>query len=938
MFVQERRHSSGSAGAGGANASRMLNDSRSHRRRSNQSSDASHGDEKNKGKTSSNQQGQPSLLEKDINALFSGAPYFLLERGKHRHWYPQVIFPWDEHDASIQKFLDRKPLPHSSHTLATLHAHLPIPDGWYVKGDTPVGLSDWRRTGAPKRATFDIGVFEVPNMLSMNGKEPGSVGFRYFLELPIADAVRYTGPPVPKKHPELQDLSKIPSTQAFAMMDHYNDPYFDCKDGTVHDRKKLLCEGPAAWKRIGLREINLKTMVNRLEKLRETRNRMLYGGGTDTILDIESERELYNVLFSKFLHPPPRSMRLGDENPHDLKSQINVLTTVLATPGAWLDFSLVEWRCRVGQVLWEAPPHLDGDCLGPSLTDDSGSKPWVNSSLERKWLLIQLLLSGELLLRLDAIVRRGILQHTRGMDVSNLDVHTFDKLRTGKVNWDLVAVRRLFDSFDISLRPPSVDGNPAQDTQSQSPEKRRHLAFFENLSNKISNSKAGTESAWDCRLSPVHIQQQLTGLFVFAENVEWPDFDGFKRRLESKLKGESTTEIPSSSCEGPIQSTLTDDAEGKLEEDSMYSRSTSRRLVVLGSQKQANGTTNTTGWITRSWLSGFVLPGASINHILMAATLENDPEAMGCLGPVINLHGGFSYKGRSWWSKECIVGRVLAGLENSLSSMGWLSNPVVPYNASTSESLENRWYEVLVKEPPPRSKRPRVRQGNTLAEQSTPLGVGEMTMGAFSLPADEQDTWPSSEIRFKGLGFTPKSEEQPGRRQIIVSKETYASFDFGQSASEPTTTISFPLTYNTRFIASHECRPPLGLASSRLHPLSSLVQNKDDTSLRHSHLPGHPLHKIYKYRYVPIASLPETGAPKRPPAGKDEVESSRHEVIIIDARGSHERETFARAWCASVGCHAIIGRVGRTCIACCIREAHALDVDVIIRVGDEVQP
>ena len=55
---------------------------------------------------------------------------------------------------------------------------------------------------------------------------------------------------------------------------------------------------------------------------------------------------------------------------------------------------------------------------------------------------------------------------------------------------------------------------------------------------------------------------------------------------------------------------------------------------------------------------------------------------------------------------------------------------------------------------------------------------------------------------------------------------------------------------------------------------------------------------------------------------------------IVDARGSSTKETFARAWCAYVGSHAIIGRAGRTCLACCIREAQALDVAVVIRVGD----
>lgn len=878
-----------------------------------------------------------SLMEKDLKALFSGAPYFFLERCKHDQWHPQVIFPWDDHDPSIQNMWDRKPLPHSSYTLATLHAHLPIPDGWVVKGDTPVSLGSWRATGAPKRGTFDIGVYEAPNMLSMNGKEPGSIGFRHFLELPVADSVQHVGPEKPRSRPETQQSATISATEAFESMERYNDPYCECDDGTVHDRKKLLCDGPTAWKRIGVRDVHLKTLTDRLETLRRIRHGALYENTEKTILDVESARELYNGLFNKLLHHPPRFMKLGDCDHHNITSQIKVLAITLATPGAWFNFSLPEWRFRAGQVLWQAPPHWDGDCLDRGSCDDPNRRSWIDSGLERKWFLLQMLLAGELLLRLDAVVRLGLLHKSDNTAISQQDVQCFDEMRNGKVNWDLVMVRRFFDSFSIGLGSPS-DANPPQLPDDKPDGKHHHFSLFENLAHRVTaTTNPDTQSVWEAKLVPFHIQKQLAGLLVFAENIGWPELDTFKSHMNSRIGDGDPAKAISNMYTEPVHHVLPGDGKIKLGRDDMYSRSLSRRLVLLNSPNQEDKSVKGIGgWITRSWLSGCVAPGNGINHALMTTVLESDPEATNTLGPVANLYGGFSYKGRSWWSKECVVGRVLASMDSTKSCMGWSSNAILPRNASKSEALENTWFDVLVSEPPARSKKHRIKQGHKLAARSTPLGVGGMSMDAFSLPVDEPlDADSNATVNFHALTFDPREEEQPGDKNIVVSKETFVSFDIGSDSTESSTSrrVSFPLTYNVQFIASQECRPPLGQVSFSDHDQeehATTPPREDQTRL-----PGHPLHKYYSYKHTALHSLPETRGPEKSAEEKSPTTGSRRfDVIVVDARGGSNRETFARAWCASVGSHAIIGRVARTCLACCIREAHAIKAGVVIRVGD----
>lgn len=873
---------------------------------------------------------QPSLTKKDIKALLSGAPHFLLERGKHGRWYPQVIFPWDEHNPSIQRMLDRKALPHASFTLCTLHSHLPVPDDWAVMGGVPIPLQDWRRTGAAKRSTFDVGVFEIPNMLANNGKEPGTVGYRHFLEVPIADAARYTGPEQPKNPLSPQQISSLPATEAFKLMDQYNKPYSQCQSGAVFSRRQLIRDGPEAWKRIGVRDINLRTLVQRLDHLRQIRLGVLRDGSTMTILDVEDPHELHSILHSHFLFPNPPPQDILEGHPKSLKSQIKTLTTVLSTPGAWVNFSLPEWRFRAGQILWEALPHWDGECidLNNGRAGTSRQEPWINPGMERKWLLIQLLLAAELIFRLDAFVRVDMLHDSHGGQITMQELNEYDKLRDGKVNWDLITVRRFLDNLDVSCgdTPPSAPVDTAQ-LQAAADRKPRRMSFFQSLSRRFaaSSEPEDLESAWQCQINSPYIGKQLEGLYVFAENIGWPDMDRLKATLERKLKSGSRFVLPppdtdTHGARTPAKASVEPIA-AQLVKDDMYSRSRSRRCVKLRSSSAEDNDPHAhevLGWISRSLLSGFVVPGEPICHLLIGTLLENDADAIEQLGPTANLYGGFVYQERSWWSKACIVGRVLSCLE-AQTCMGWVGSTVIPRNATTNESLQPGWFEILV-QPVASSRKPRIKQGGRLAMESTPLGMGEITAEAFTLPTDCA-TESGLTVSLDALSLSVGAQS---KRRITIGKDASLSFSLHSAESaEPPSTTTFPLRYDVRFISAHECRLPRGMASTPTgHPGS------DGGPYRR--LPGHPLHRSFPYRHVSLASLPQQRAPE--PGSRTQDRSP--EILVIDARGSKARETFARAWSASIGQHAVVGRSGRTCVACSVREARALEVAVVIRVGD----
>lgn len=851
-----------------------------------------------------------------------------------------MIFPWDQHNPSIQRLLDRKLLSHSSFTLCTLHAHLPVPDDWAVKSGVPIFLDNWNWTGRTKRATFDIGVFEVPNMLASNGREPGTVGFRHFLELPIADIIRYTGPEKPRQAAGLQQLSSLPATEAFELMDTYNKPYSQCSSGAVFDRCQLLREGPAAWKRIGVRDIDLQVLVQRMSYLGEFRKQVLQDRGPAmTILDVETPHELYDLLHGQFLYPRPPPADVMPGHPLSLKSQIKTLATVLATPGAWVDFSIPEWRLRAGQILWEAAPHSDGHCMN-NCQSGSPKQPWINSGLERKWLLVQLLLAAELIMRLDAFVRKSMLHDPHAGLMTVNELHQFDKLREGKVNWDLIVVRRFFHTLQMtcSSQPGLSPVDAQQPTPPAKPVTKSHrLSIFESINRHRSNTEPTMTSGWDCQINSTRIERQLEGLYVFAENINWPRIDILKATLEEKLGKGQNLRLPvinGSPCPTADKGPVAEEPVTRGTKVDVYPWSRSRRCLRLRStckQDEDPQASDSLGWISRSLLSGFVIPGEGISHLLLGTILENDSDAIEQLGPTANFYGGFVYEGRSWWSKGCIVGRVLSALEGSRTCMGWVGSNLVPLDTTSLKCVQPGWFEVQTKELSSSGERhPRIKQGGKLTLESSPLGIGEITAQSFTLPVDPQVDEAQTRVTMATFSLSIVSNRP---RCTAISEEASVSFTIDDSeSSKPATTITFPLRYDVRFVSAQECRPPRGFTpQNRDQPVTDTVSEETEQHNRRDlkRLSGHPLHKSFPYTIVPATSLSPDDAP---PAAASLPHTSP-EVLVIDARGSRSKEALARAWCSSVGTHSVIGRVGRTCVACCVREARAIGVRVVIRVG-----
>lgn len=794
---------------------------------------------------------------------------------------------------------DRRYLSHESFTCVTLHAHLPVPDemSW-----SPSPLPQ-KREEAWKRPMLDLGIFETPNMLSVHGREPGTFGLRFFLEVPISERLRTIEKAKEEEKGYAGTLSHMSANEAFKK--EASRPQIG-KRAPRQDRLKLIDDGPRAWERLGIRNVKPSIIIERMTYLCQLHDEVIAQGLGDTILHKQSCAVLYDELFTKLLYLPTDRKAEGVEkhNRAGLKVQIEALVKVLTTPGAWIDFSLVEPRIRLGQGLWEVPPY----------NGQSSHTTSQKVGAERKWLLFQILLSMELMVRLDAALRLGSSDTFREFHLSPEEIHHFNKLRNLKVDWDLVLARRFLDlvtvkeSSNVDLQHLVHGRHPPQS----------HLAsiFKRNLDLDAEEDL----SIWNCVIVPRRADVQFEGLQRFARVMNWPGVDELEAEFTQRYQESSA--LKNDLYAQPIFVTGNESDTEKAPVQAMRSlfsgdEWTGTACVDL---RPVNGN-ELGGFLGRSWLTGLAMPGDSGCLSVMACLLEQDRQAAK-LGSIAYLHAGFVLNGRSFWSKFCIVGRVLAPGKESTECMGWVNTPQFPPLDRTGEACKDVWLNVTASNPPKTRDGLRIYDGQKLADDSSVLGAGrgKILSSEYSMITDEVlENLKSIEIEVNALTVRRRSPSG-AREATLLAALTFTSSTAGKHKKQQ----ELKLAHQVGFVSSHPCRRPHGHVAlpDKQH------EHHHPHHQAHEHLPSHPLHNSYKFEPKAVAGLIDASPPKN---GRGLA------VWIVDARGSPSKDIFARAWCSAVGESAIVSRVGKCCLSCSIREAFALEISIIIRVGDHFQ-
>ncbi|KAI1100858.1 hypothetical protein F4804DRAFT_317741 [Jackrogersella minutella] len=760
-----------------------------------------------------------TLTDVEIEKLFSGAPQFFARSQGHGTGapHPSVAFPWND-ELGIRDLTD----------------HVQIGDGAWgcITAGPRIIHHDPMSVASPsvkKRPHFNARCQERPSMLSMQGLEKGTIGYQAALEISVADA--------------LQE-------------EQYGFDSLGSKGHVIVEQRQRLI-----MSKDGLRHLDDSTIMEQLMKNEERYQAERRGARMKS-------QELYSELFTKILHPPTRV--IDPKDPYSLAVQINALVKVLGAPNAWVDFSRVEWRVRLGQILWAFP--LDDEIFdGAAINEGNDAQ---DRSEERYWLLLQILIACELLIRLDAITEGD--EYGLGQSLKASEVHRFEKEANISVKWSLVLARAWLENITVTKThvthpEPSTPKGWLSSLTSKMNLKHEHMYGAHHIDHVSSRQSSQSEIAY--AIQGKYTERQAYGLIHFARKLRWPEiqFSGSKLAEKAIALGKA---IPITTP--PVMHDSRHSSYFSGDKPSVHDRKQPSR------RRKIEAALHASGWFSKSYISGLILPGDMLSHYLMSALFEVDENVLTRLGPMTNLCGGFIYSGKSFWSTACVVGRVLAAGQGAAECMGWISSDVLP------RGLEEGWVNVAVDTIPAdiarTGRKARIYGKTTIERESDVLGDAEPSN---VLPADfiipHENAYakpPPSNIRveLKSLnlyapidsvsttptadkGFHPFSDSSKEKVPEIHTYPAFAAFALSHDSLDGDEYHNFALGNDVYFVTAHPC-----VASSYVKyfksPTSPTIQQIDvgghDLNGKPSspaHITGHPLHRFYSYTAIHLVDL-----------------------------------------------------------------------------------
>ncbi|KAI9836270.1 MAG: hypothetical protein M1819_001607 [Sarea resinae] len=310
---------------------------------------------------------------------------------------------------------------------------------------------------------------------------------------------------------------------------------------------------------------------------------------------------------------------------------------------------------------------------------------------------------------------------------------------------------------------------------------------------------------------------------------------------------------------------------------------------------------------TMSWFTGVFLPGVAVPWLVMNSLIDCDRDTDTRLNYLTHMHpsSGFQYRANTYWSWECIVGKVLGAFRGVNQVAGWIG-PC--YYSTDLKRIEVARVHVR------RSKqRLSPKDVTSMARRSEPLGPP----GDEYLASDYQLVSPDTEdvtdaIRVEKLNFEPRRDQRSR-----IGETGSLIFNAGVTFAIEGRSWPLRLRYDVHFITASPCN-----------------------------MGPHPLYWKFRYRACKVDDLKDVHD-----WGKYNTTSSTNssevddgcthqslatynneseDVLMIEAFGVSDNEVFARAWCSHWGVGAITADLRKTCASCAIREAYAACLTVVI--------
>ncbi|KAM0446383.1 hypothetical protein ACHAQK_001305 [Fusarium lateritium] len=766
-----------------------------------------------------------TLTETEIEKLFSGAPQYFARSEGHCSGAPNpsVAFPFDE-ALEIRDLTDHVQIEDRAWSGLTANPHL--------TRDLNQDAAARAKAVDNRKAHFFIRCRERPNMLSMQGLEKGTMGFSAALEIAVGDALE-----------EEQFGFDSVGKKAHAI---------------VEARERML--SPLGY----LRRLPETELLDRLK-----RNAELYRNND---LRQKTSIQTYQDLFHTFMRP---SNSVVDKRDHySLTNQINALIKCLGTANVWFDFTHVEWRIRLGQILWGGEDNDELEDTS-SIHDASNASERVE---EKHWLLLQILVATELLIRLDAITEG----EEYGVEAFRpVDVVHFERAATPMVKWSLHLARSWLDNIEIEkVKEPTPSDAPKTDGTATPPPATGWLGSLFSKFTFRQHHEDKTSPTHSYTIKGRNPQQQVDGLTHFAKKLLWPDIDTYEGLIANNARKSIINSGP------PPAPTATSKNDPKTSETNGSKRSLyfgawdhpeSQKDKSRPQRRKLAAALHPSGWLSKSYIYGLMLPGDGVCHFLMATLLENDSKAMERLGSFANLCGGFVYCGKSFWSTSCIVGRVIAAGQGSAECMGWVSSDILPLGIN--EGWVNIEVEDVAEDKAHLGKKARLWAKKRVERESSILGDSDeysVFPADFIIPHENSYSTPPPliSVTFRSLELlSPNNSIQattftkPTHPDNVNNKDpalvsSPASVHFAVSIDGFTAeNFSFSLSYDIGFVTAHPCSPSHRVRFVK-SPSSPTIQQIDVSGSdsfgqgsRPAHRIGHPLHKWYNYSVIHISEL-----------------------------------------------------------------------------------
>ncbi|RKF60434.1 putative vtc domain-containing protein [Erysiphe neolycopersici] len=332
-----------------------------------------------------------------------------------------------------------------------------------------------------------------------------------------------------------------------------------------------------------------------------------------------------------------------------------------------------------------------------------------------------------------------------------------------------------------------------------------------------------------------------------------------------------------------------------------------------------------------SYFTGVILPGTTLPYLLMNTLIDIDPSSSSNFGKLQHQfpNTGFQYRGSTYWTSNCIVGKVLAPTCKEVG--GWIGP------ARSAIGLD-RTEVARIRQRKPK-KRIEEEDVESMNERSLPLGpIAEKypIKDYVLLKSDINLDSIIDDIRIEKLILWPVSTSTK------INKIKPTTFDVTLHFALNGTSWPLMIKYDVMFISACSCKdgphPLFYDYDYKVVQVNDILQINDwaeegtiPVNFNPKSLTGSAIERIILETVGSQMTVSQTFSRISTTSGKYD-----EKVLVIEAYGVTDNEVLARAWCSHWGLNALIADISLTCKACAIRECFAACINVLILIDSSL--